>query len=72
MAEFNAIQNGMTYEQVVQIVGGPGQKLSESGSPGDEYYTVMYSWDGEGSLGANANCMFQAGKMVNKSQFGLE
>jgi hypothetical protein len=59
MAEFNAIQNGMTYEQVVQIVGGPGQKLSESGSPGDEYYTVMYSWDGEGSLGANANCMFQ-------------
>jgi len=72
MAEFNAIQNGMTYEQVVQIVGGPGEKMSEVGSPGEEFYTVMYTWDGEGTLGANANCMFQAGAMSMKAQFGLE
>lgn len=72
MAEFNAIQNGMSYEQVVQIVGGPGEKMSESGSPGEEYYTVMYMWEGEGSLGANANSMFQGGALINKAQFGLE
>lgn len=72
MAEFDAIQSGMTYEQVVQIVGGPGEKLSESGSPGEEYYTVVYMWEGEGTLGANANCMFQAGALVNKAQLGLE
>jgi hypothetical protein len=72
MAEFNAIQNGMTYEQVVQIVGGPGEKMSESGSPGQEYYTVMYMWEGDGGMGANANCMFQGGALMNKAQFGLE
>lgn len=72
MAEFNAIQSGMTYEQVVQIVGGPGTKMSESGSPGQQYYTVMYMWEGDGGLGANANCMFQGGALMNKAQFGLE
>jgi hypothetical protein len=70
--EFNAIQDGMTYEQVVAIVGGAGTVLSESGSPGSEYYTVMYTWEGEGSIGANANCMFQGGRLVSKAQFGLE
>lgn len=72
LAEFGQIQNGMSYEQVCAIVGGPGEVMSESGSPGSEYYTVMYTWEGEGSLGANANCMFQGGALMNKAQFGLE
>lgn len=72
LAEFQAIQSGMTYEQVVQIVGGPGEIMSESGSPGEAYYTVMYTWEGEGTLGANANCIFQGGALMNKAQFGLE
>ncbi len=72
MAEFSQIQSGMSYEQVVQIVGGPGEKLSETGSPGEVYYTVAYMWEGEGSLGANANCMFQSGALVNKAQIGLK
>lgn len=71
-AEFEAIQNGMTYEEVVKIVGGEGELLSETGTKGDQFHTVMYKWDGEGSIGANANAMFQGGKMINKSQFGLK
>ena len=72
MAEFDTIQDGMSYEQVVQIVGGPGEKLSETGSPGASYYTVIYKWDGEGSTGANAVCEFQNGALVTKMQFGLQ
>ncbi|MBO8164712.1 MAG: hypothetical protein H0Z34_13505 [Brevibacillus sp.] len=71
-AEFDAIQNGMTYEEVVQIVGGEGELLSETGTPGDPSHTVMYMWEGEGDIGANANAMFQGGKMISKSQIGLK
>ncbi len=73
MDEFNAIKTGMTYQEVFDIVGGRGETISESDiGLGDEYYTVMYEWQGEGIPGANANVMFQGGKVVNKAQFGLE
>lgn len=72
MAEFEQIKSGMTYEEVKNIIGGPGQVLSESGNPGEQFHTVMYQYEGEGSLGANANFMFQGGKLVNKAQFGLK
>lgn len=71
-AEFDQIQNGMTYEEVVKIVGGPGEMVSETGSKGDPAYTVMYMWQGDGQIGANANAMFQGGKMMNKAQMGLK
>jgi hypothetical protein len=70
--EFDKIQNGMTYEQVKQIVGGEGQKISETGKPGAADHTVMYEYNGEGDIGANASLMFQGGKLINKSQFGLK
>jgi hypothetical protein len=71
-AEFDKIQNGMTYEQVKQIVGGEGHKVSETGKPGTPEHTVMYDYQGEGEIGANASLMFQGGKLINKSQFGLK
>ncbi|EOA3902559.1 MULTISPECIES: hypothetical protein [Bacillus cereus group] len=70
--EFNRIQNGMTYEQVKDIIGSDGTILSESGEKGTEFYTIMYKWEGEGSIGANANFMFQNNKLMNKAQFGLK
>jgi Beta-lactamase inhibitor (BLIP) len=70
--EFDKIQNGMTYEQVKQIVGGEGHKVSETGKPGAADHTVMYDYQGEGEIGANASLMFQGGKLINKSQFGLK
>lgn len=72
LEEFKAIENGMSYEEVCEIIGGEGELLSEGGEPGSAYYTVMYQWKGEGSLGANANAMFQGGKLTNKAQFGLK
>ncbi len=70
--EFNAIQSGMSYQQVCDIIGGAGTMMSETGSPGEDYYTVMYSWDGTGGYGDNAVMMFQGGKLINKTQIGLE
>lgn len=71
-AEFDKIQNGMSYEEVVAIIGGEGNLQSESGSKGDQFYTVMYGFDGESGLGSNAILMFQGNKLETKSQFGLE
>lgn len=70
-AEFEQIQNGMSYEEVTAIVGGPGELSSETGTKGDEFYTAAYTFKGE-SLGANAILMFQGGKLMSKSQAGLK
>ena len=71
-AEFDKIQNGMTYEAVVKIVGGPGEMTAETGAKGDDYYTVAYSFKGENGFGANAQLMFQGGKLNTKAQMGLK
>lgn len=73
MAEFNAIQTGMTYDQVVKIIGTDGE-LSSSVDMFDEseYKTELYVWKGNGVVGSNANVTFQGGKVVAKSQIGLE
>ncbi|WP_094549929.1 DUF3862 domain-containing protein [Petroclostridium xylanilyticum] len=70
--EFDKIQNGMTYEEVTKIIGGPGELVSETGEKGADFYTVVYQYKGEGSLGANANLIFQGGKLQSKAQFGLK
>lgn len=71
-AEYNQIKSGMTYEEVVEIVGSEGEIMSEVGDPKDELYTFVVMWEGEGQLGANANFTFQGGKMEMKAQVGLE
>lgn len=70
--DFDKIKDGMTYEEVVKIIGSEGEVMSESGSEGDPSHTIMYSWEGEGDIGANANMTFQGGELVNKAQFGLK
>ena len=72
MAEFTQLKTGMSYEEATKIIGGPGEVMSESGSKGDPAHTVMYTYKGEGDLGANANLMFQGDKLMNKAQFGLK
>ncbi|MDZ4632287.1 DUF3862 domain-containing protein [Bacillus cereus] len=69
-AEFEQIQNGMTYEEVVKIIGSDGELQSES-TVGD-YTSKLYTWKGEGGLGANANITFQNNEVQAKSQFGLK
>lgn len=72
MDEFNKIQNGMTYDEVTKIIGDPGELNSETGKKGTDLYTAMYSYKGEGDIGANAILTFQGGKLTNKTQIGLK
>lgn len=72
-AEFNKLRNGMTYEEVIKIVGGEGELSSEVGAVGDDLYTAMYTFEGN-SFGGNANLTFQGSpaKLNMKAQFGLK
>ena len=70
--EFNAIETGMTYEEVVEIIGSEGQVLSEVDIGEDEYKTTMYAWEGDYGLGSNANVTIQGGAVVSKAQLGLK
>ena len=67
--EFNKIENGMTYEQVKEIVGCDGTVNSDT----EVYGTKMtiYSWYGKNGI-ANANVTIENGVLVNKTQIGLE
>lgn len=71
--EFDSISTGMTYDEVVEVIGSEGEVLSEVDLDiGEQYETIMYMWKGEGSLGANANITFQGGKVTAKAQIGLK
>lgn len=72
LSQFEKVQTGMTYEEVVNILGSQGELLSETDIGYEEYFSQMYQWYGVGILGANANFIFQGGKLTSKSQYGLE
>ena len=67
LSEYSQITEGMSYEQVRQIIGAPGEENVRSDMVGIS--TVMYSW--MNSNGSNMNAMFQNGRLVTKAQFGL-
>lgn len=68
-AEFASLAQGMSYQDAIEVIGSPGELMSESELAGIR--TVMYQWEGN-SFGGNANAMFQNDKLVNKAQFGLK
>lgn len=68
---FEKIENGMTYEQVVEIFGVDGKVLSEVDIGDEEYKTTMYYWYDDTGI-ANCNVTFQGGVVVAKAQVGLQ
>lgn len=70
LAKFNQLQNGITYEQAVQILGTQGTLVSENTISG--YHTAMYSWENPGIFQGNMNAMFQNNALMSKSQIGLK
>jgi hypothetical protein len=69
MDQYLQLREGMTYAQAISVLGCQGVELSRSDIAG--FSTVMYMWDGRGQMGANMNVMFQNGRLVMRSQFGL-
>jgi hypothetical protein len=66
-AEFGRITEGMTYEQVVSIMGTSGELIISNEISGIK--TLMYSWkNGNGSY---INAIFQNGRLTQKAQLGL-
>ncbi|MGG4451845.1 hypothetical protein [Brevibacillus porteri] len=71
-SEFEQIENGMSFEEVKKIVGGEGELLAEVGKAGEEGHTIVYMYEGEGTIGANAKFSFRGGILQVKSQIGLQ
>lgn len=71
LANFTRIREGMSYEEVVLILGSRGEVITSRDVAGIK--TVFYHWEGEGgSFGASLNAMFQNGRLIAKAQSGLE
>ncbi|MDR0326533.1 MAG: DUF3862 domain-containing protein [Oscillospiraceae bacterium] len=69
LEKFNALESGMSYNQVVEIIGETGTLLSETTLFGTT--SKMYSWDGKGIFGGTATVMFENDRLFSKSQIGL-
>ena len=73
--EYVQIEEGMSYEDAVQIIGEAGEELSRTAVPGVPGFSesaeiVIYSW--MNSDGGNMNATFQNDWLMNKAQFGLQ
>ena len=66
--EFNQIENGMTYNQIVEIVGCEGT-LSTDSSYGDSNMKIYY-WYADNGV-SNATFSFMNNALTAKSQIGL-
>ena len=66
--EFHAVKNGMTYQEVVEIIGGEGSLTTEYTVQWDTYQTI--SWEGN-HTGSSASLTFCNGILESKMQFGL-
>lgn len=73
LEEYNQLKNGMTEDEVWDIIGG---KCTNTGNTdlgmGEEYVTITYGCNGYGKTGANAILIFQGGTLNSMSQAGLK
>ena len=67
MSMFNQVQTGMSQEAVNNIMGGAGEKQSETSGGG--YDCAVYDWANPD--GSNMNVEFENGDVVSKAQAGL-
>ena len=66
LAEYNSIKIGDSRTRVADLVGSDGSETSSSGD-------IMYrSYEGYGSVGANAVIAFEKTKFLSKAQSGLK
>ena len=64
--EFDALENGMSYKEAFDIVGGEGILTRYAETAGA--ISRSYTWNSE-PYGAIVNVMFESGKLVNKEWY---
>ena len=69
MEKFSKIETGMTYDEVVSIVGQEGSLSTESSY--EDQNMKIYYWYAENGI-ANATVSFMNGKVTAKNQIGLQ
>ncbi len=69
LAKYNQIKTGMSYEQVVEIIGFDG--VEQSRNQIMDITTVMYDWRNDNRI-SGMNAIFQNKKLTQKSQFALK
>jgi len=66
--EYNQLANGMTLEQVSEVIGSDGTQVASSSLGGDQM--EMYRWKGT-IPGSNVVCSFTNDQLDVKAQDGL-
>lgn len=74
-SNYQKIQTGMTYQEVVKIIGAEGEEVGRNtidGVPGimESVETVSYTW--QNVDGSGMYTIFQNDKLFQKSQLGLK
>lgn len=64
LANYNRIQSGMTYTEVVAIFGGPGVRTAQVKLVGK--WMEFYSW--MDTAGGQATIVFKEGRVIQKDQ----
>lgn len=74
LTEYENIESGMSYDEIVGIVGGPGTLSYEFEETFAEKVCLIqtYSFKGVGDEGANVILSFQDGILSMKTQTGLK
>lgn len=72
LAGFTAIDNGLSYAEVVDVIGREGEMISESSFA--DIKTVMYRWKTrpDSTFAGEIHIMLQNNKVISKSQFGVK
>jgi len=71
---YDKIENWMTYEEVIDIIGSEGKLYARSGDEGTDRYTVVYKYEGNNGEESSASFTFQGNPLVlkKKVQEGLK
>lgn len=70
LQEYNRIEEGMTYKEVVEIVGASGKKSDLEGEKDDSI--SVYVFEGNGGSVSYAQLFFKDERVLIKSQLYLE
>lgn len=69
LEKFNKIEIGMSYSEVVEIIGEDGTLMNETTS--NQYTSKTYYWYAKNNI-SNAIVVFENGKVSAKNQIGLK